>query len=182
MVPVTCPKVPLASYGVSSGDITARRGCTTRGPVSPAEVASECTSYKWRLCWCLADRTQGYSHSEYGNCTNWTKDKAKITFCIPFGLSDFNKMPSGLCNTPHTLQRLMECLFENCRYKTLLLYLDDMIVFSSSTQQHLEKLEEVFSQLQKQALKVKFTKCHFFLRQVKYLGHVLMQVQETQTR
>lgn len=41
MVPVTCPKVPLASYGVSSGDITARRGCTIRGPVSPAEVASE---------------------------------------------------------------------------------------------------------------------------------------------
>lgn len=98
---------------------------------------------------------------------------AKITFCIAFGLFDFNKMPSGLCNTPHTLQRLMECLFENCHYKTVLLYLDDMIVFSSSTQQHLEKLEEVFSQLQKQGLKVKFTKCHFFLRQVKYLGHVL---------
>lgn len=101
------------------------------------------------------------------------KDKFKTAFCTPFGLFEFNRMPFGLCNSPGTFQRLMERMFGDQRYHSVLLYLDDVIVFSSSVSQHLERLEEVFSRLQQQGLKVKLSKCNFFQKQVKYLGHVV---------
>ncbi len=114
------------------------------------------------------DLASGYSQVEVAE-----KDRAKTAFCTPFGLFEFNRMPFGLCNAPSTFQRLMERMFGDCRYQSVLLYLDDLIVFSSSVQQHLKRLEEVFSRLQKQRLKIKMSKCHFFQTQVKYLGHVV---------
>lgn len=101
------------------------------------------------------------------------KDTFKTAFCTPFGLFEFNRMPFGLCNAPGTFQRLMERMFGDQRYHSVLLYLDDVIVFSSSVGQHLERLEEVFSRLKQQGLKVKLSKCNFFQKQVKYLGHVV---------
>ena len=67
----------------------------------------------------------------------------------------------------------MERMFGDCRYQSVLLYLDDIIVFSTTVQQHLERLGEVFSRLQKQGLKVEVSKCSFFQHQVSYLGHVV---------
>lgn len=101
------------------------------------------------------------------------KDKFKTAFCTPFGLFEFNRMPFGLCNAPGTFQRLMERMFGDCRYQSVLLYLDDVVVFSATVEQHLERLEEVFARLQNQKLKVKLSKCHFFQHQVSYLGHVV---------
>lgn len=100
-------------------------------------------------------------------------DKAKTVFCTPFGLFEFNRMPFGLCNAPGTFQRLMERIFGDQRYQSVLLYLDNVIVFSTTMQQYLERLEEVFARLQKQNLKVKLTKCQFFQVQVSYLGHMV---------
>lgn len=100
-------------------------------------------------------------------------DKAKTAFCTPFGLFEFNRMPFGLCNAPGTFQRLMERMFGDCRYQSVLLYLDDVIIFSATVKQHLERLGEVFSRLQTQGLKVKLSKCSFFQHQVNYLGHVV---------
>ncbi|KAL6476359.1 hypothetical protein MHYP_G00148580 [Metynnis hypsauchen] len=101
------------------------------------------------------------------------KDKFKTAFCTPFGLFEFNHMPFGLCNAPGTFQRLMERMFGDCHYQSVLLYLDDVVVFSATVEQHLERLEEVFARLQMQKLKVKLSKCHFFQHQVSYLGHVV---------
>ncbi len=89
-------------------------------------------------------------------------DKAKTDFCTPFGLFEFNRMSFGLCNAPGTFQRLMEWLFEDRRFSSLLLYLDDIIVFSSSVQEHFLRLEEVFKRLQQESLKIKLSKCCFF--------------------
>lgn len=101
------------------------------------------------------------------------KDKCKTAFCTPFGLFEFNRMPFGLCNAPSTFQRLMERMFGSQHFQTLLLYLDDVIVFSSSMEQHLERLERVLSRLHQEGLKVKLEKCCFFRTEVKYLGHVI---------
>lgn len=100
-------------------------------------------------------------------------DKSKTAFCTPFGLFEFNRMPFGLCNAPGTFQRLMERMFGDCRYQSVLLYLDDVIVFSATVEQHLERLREVFDRLQREGLKVKLSKCQFFQHQVSYLGHVV---------
>ncbi|KAI5107461.1 hypothetical protein C0J45_3099, partial [Silurus meridionalis] len=100
-------------------------------------------------------------------------DKSKTAFCTPFGLFEWNGMPFGLCNAPSTFQRLMERLFGDQRHQSLLLYLDDIVVFSSSVTQHLERLEVVLGRLKREGLKAKLEKCVFFQEQVKYLGHVV---------
>lgn len=101
------------------------------------------------------------------------KDKAKTAFCTPFGLFEFNRMPFGLCNAPSTFQRLMQRLFGEQHCQSLLLYLDDVVVFSSTISQHLERLEGVLSRLQQEGLKAKLEKCAFFKQEVGYLGHVI---------
>ena len=102
-------------------------------------------------------------------------DKHKTAFCTPFGLFEFNRMAFGLCNAPSTFQRLMERIFGDQSFQSLLLYLDDVVVFSTSVKQHLQRLELVLQRLQKENLKVKLSKCCFFQKQVKYLGHVVSE-------
>jgi len=101
------------------------------------------------------------------------EDKYKTAFCTPFGLFEFNRMPFGLCNAPSTFQRLMERIFGDQSFQSLLLYLDDVIIFSSSIDQHLQRLEMVLNHLRQQNLKIKLSKCCFFRSEVHYLGHVV---------
>ncbi len=101
------------------------------------------------------------------------KDRQKTAFCTPFGLYQFNRMPFGLCNAPGTFQRLMERILGDQHFQSLLLYLDDVVVFSSSFEQHLSRLKLVLSRFRECGLKVKWSKCSLFQRQVSYLGHVI---------
>lgn len=100
-------------------------------------------------------------------------DRPKTAFCTPFGLFEFNRMPFGLCNAPSTFQRLMERMFGAQHCQSLLLYLDDIIVFASSVESQLSRLDLVLTRLQKEGLKVKLEKCRFFKKEVQYLGHLV---------
>lgn len=82
-------------------------------------------------------------------------------------------MPFGLCNTPITFQRRMEWMFGDQHCRPLLLYLHDVVVFSSTVDEHLSRLKLVLDRFQKEGLKAKLEKCHFFKQQVQYLGHVV---------
>lgn len=101
------------------------------------------------------------------------RDKPKTAFCTPFGLFEFNRMPFGMCNSPSTFQRLMERIFGDQSLQSLLLYLDDIVIFSATFKDHLQRLELVLTRLQEQHLKLKLKKCHFFQHEVKYLGHIV---------
>ena len=111
--------------------------------------------------------------SGYNQVPMSEKDKQKTAFCTPFGLFEFNRMPFGLCNAPSTFQRLMERIFGAQHFQTLLLYLDDVVVFSSSIDEHLQRLDAVLSRLRDEGLKAKLEKCCFFRTEVKYLGHII---------
>lgn len=111
--------------------------------------------------------------SGYNQVSVAEKDRAKTAFCMPFGLFEFQRMPYGLCNATGTFQRLMERIFGDQRFHSLLLYLHDVVVFSSTFKQHLERLELVFSSLREHGLKLKLKKCNFFQLEVKFLGHVV---------
>lgn len=102
-------------------------------------------------------------------------DRAKTAFCTPFGLFEWNRMPFGLCNAPSTFQRLMQRMFGDQQCQSVLLYLDDIVVFSSTVSQHLQRLEIVLTRLQMEGLKAKLEKCDFFKTEVRYLGHVISQ-------
>uniref|UniRef100_A0A8C5C0T7 Gypsy retrotransposon integrase-like protein 1 n=1 Tax=Gadus morhua TaxID=8049 RepID=A0A8C5C0T7_GADMO len=82
-------------------------------------------------------------------------------------------MPFGLCNAPSTFQRLMERIFGDQHCQSLLLYLDDIVVFSSTVTEHVERLESVLGRLQQENLKAKWEKCCFFKPEVSYLGHII---------
>ncbi|XP_073510768.1 uncharacterized protein [Phyllobates terribilis] len=100
-------------------------------------------------------------------------DREKTAFTTPMGLSEFTCMPFGLCNAPGTFQRLMECCLGHRNFETVLLYLDDVIVYSKTYEDHLKHLAEVFEALASYGLKVKPSKCHLLKPKVQYLGHVV---------
>ena len=87
------------------------------------------------------------------------------------GVYEFLRMPYGLCNALATFQRLMQnCLGElNLTYA--LIYLDDVIVFSRTEEEHLHHLRVVFGQFLEHGLKLKPSKCHFLQDQIRFLGH-----------
>ena len=80
-------------------------------------------------------------------------------------------MPFGLCNAPPTFQRLMlNCLGElNLTY--CLIYLDDVIIFSKTEEEHLERMRVVFDRFCEHGLKLKPSKCEVFKTEINYLAH-----------
>ncbi|XP_071948803.1 uncharacterized protein [Antedon mediterranea] len=97
----------------------------------------------------------------------------KTALRVPWGLYEFVRMPQGLSNSPGTFQRVMEYVLGDMNLTQIVLYLDDILIFSSSFKQHLSRLENVLSRLYKYGLKVKGKKCDFFKTEVTYLGHVI---------
>ena len=100
-------------------------------------------------------------------------DKEKTAFSTRRGHYEFNVMPFGLTNAPATFQRLMECVLAGLTGEQCLIYLDDIIVFSSTFEEHLQRLTNVFIALRKAGLKLKPSKCFFAQKEVHYLGHVV---------
>ena len=99
--------------------------------------------------------------------------REKSAFTTRNGLWRWKVLPFGLTSAPATFQRLMEKVLHGLHWKTLLLYLDDIIVISPDFDSHLERLEEVLKRLRRANLKLKPSKCELFRDEVRYLGHVV---------
>ena len=91
----------------------------------------------------------------------------------PLGFYEFLRMPFGLTNTPSMFQRLMETAFNEVHLSWILIYLDDIIIPSSTVDEQIARLRLVFQKLRDTGLKLKPSKCQWFLREVKYLGHIV---------
>ena len=101
-------------------------------------------------------------------------DKFKTAFSAgPLGFYECNRMAFGLTNAPATFQRLMERCMGEYHLRECLIYLDDIIIFSKTFDEHITRLENVFKQLEKHGLKLKASKCEFFKKEVQYLGHIV---------
>ncbi|CAI5671482.1 unnamed protein product [Oreochromis niloticus] len=100
-------------------------------------------------------------------------DKPKTAFVCPLGFWEFNRMPQGVTNAPSTFQRLMERCMGDMHLKDALVFLDDVIVFSRTLEEHEERLMKVLTRLKEFGLKLSPEKCVFFQTSVRYLGHVV---------
>lgn len=98
-------------------------------------------------------------------------DKHKTAFCVPNGLYQFRVMLFGLTNAPGTFQRLMDTVLRRLNWKRCLVYLDDIIVFSRTFEEHLKSLDAVFTAPAKANLKLKPSKSTFAMDEVSYLEH-----------
>lgn len=100
-------------------------------------------------------------------------DKSKTAFVCPLGFWEFNRMPQGVTNAPSTFQRLMEKCMGDMHLKEVLVFLDDLIVFSKTLEEHEARLMKVLDRLKEFGLKLSPEKCSFFQTSVRYLGHVV---------
>ncbi|MCG7878981.1 MAG: retroviral-like aspartic protease family protein, partial [Candidatus Thiodiazotropha taylori] len=115
-------------------------------------------------------------HSAFHQVSVKNDDRPKTAFCIPgSGLWQFKVMPYGAINCPAVFQRLMERVLTGLTHVTLLIYLDDIIVYGKTFQVHIRNLEEVFKRLREANLKLKPDKCVFFQKQVSFLGHTISE-------
>ena len=91
----------------------------------------------------------------------------------PLGFWECECMPFVLTNAPATFQRLMESCLGELHLNWCIIYLDDIIVFSQTPEEHLHRLKAVFNKLKAAGLKLKPSKCDLFKQQINYLGHVV---------
>ena len=97
----------------------------------------------------------------------------RTAFRTRFGSFEFKVLPFGLCNAPSTFQRMINEVLLPYLDKFVLLYLDDICIYSKTPEEHLQHLEQVLSALRKHNLLAQASKCEFGLRSIDFLGHIV---------
>ena len=95
----------------------------------------------------------------------------KTAFNSPFGKYEYVKVPFGLAQAPAYFQELMTGILKDFNF--MIAYLNDIIIFSKTPQEHLSHIRKVFQKLRSAKLSMKMSKCKFFLKGIQYLGHIL---------
>ena len=103
------------------------------------------------------------------------EDVPKTAFTTPQGLYEYLVLPFGLSNAPSTFQSVINAILGAELRHCCLVYMDDIVVFSKSAEEHLTHLRLVLSKLQGAKLYAKLSKCRFALSSVKFCGHVIDQ-------
>ncbi|GBG84311.1 hypothetical protein CBR_g38281 [Chara braunii] len=124
------------------------------------------------------DGVQGCKHyrkidlkSGYHQIAIRPEDQHKTAFQTRYGLYEFVVMPFGLCNAPGTFQHAMNRIFHDYLDKFVVVYLDDILVFSKSVEEYAHHLETILSLLRQHKYKVNLEKCEFGRTKILYLGH-----------
>jgi hypothetical protein len=99
--------------------------------------------------------------------------KQKTAFIVDNNLYEWKRLSFGLTNAPGTFQRLMNYVLRSVIGKMCLVYLDDIIVFSKSKEEHLANLGRIFDLLKEADFKLGLSKYKFMRESVQYLGHVI---------
>ena len=95
----------------------------------------------------------------------------KTAFTSPFGKYEYVKVPFGLAQAPAYFQELMTGVLKDLLFA--MAYLDDIIIYSSTPEEHLQHIKTVFEKLHHAKLSMKLSKCHFFTKEIQYLGRIL---------
>lgn len=101
------------------------------------------------------------------------KDREKSAFSTEEGHFQFRRMPFGLKNAPAAFQRMINTALSGLTPTQCLVYLDDVIVYSNSLQEHISRLKNIFERCRATNLKIQLDKSEFLHKSVKYLGHVI---------
>lgn len=100
------------------------------------------------------------------------ESRSRTAFTTPFGLFQFKVMPFGLHGAPATFQRMMDEILRDCTGYAAA-YLDDVVIYSMTWNNHLEHIRAILNKLRKAGLTLKPSKCQFAMDHCSYLGHVV---------
>ncbi|KAK1692193.1 hypothetical protein QYE76_008890 [Lolium multiflorum] len=100
-------------------------------------------------------------------------DIPKTAFTTRYGLYEYNVMSFGLTNAPAYFMNLMNKIFMEFLDKFVVVFIDDILIYSKSEEEHEQHLEVVLETLRQHQLYAKFSKCEFWLKEVGFLGHIL---------
>ena len=141
------------------------KGCISLVPLPKIdELYTKLQGYK---VFSTLDLRSGYYHIGLSDSA-----KPKTAFVVSgMGKFEFNRVPFGLAQAPAYFQRLINEVLTDCNFA--MGYLDDIIIFSKTEEEHLQHLEEIFERLWKAGLKLKLQKCSFFKKHIQYLGHLI---------
>lgn len=114
------------------------------------------------------DLSQGYYQ-----CEIKPEDRAITAFTTPTGQYQMTRLPMGLKISPSSFSRMMTIAMSGLNMEKCLVYLDDLIIFGSTIQQHNRNLIDIFERLRKVNLKLNPEKCNFFKKELIYLGHFI---------
>ena len=145
-----------------------RLNAVTAKDAYPLPRVHECLdSLEGEKYFCSVDLTQGFFQIPVKE-----SDIEKTAFSTSKGgLYEYLVMPMGMCGSANSFQRCVELVFRGLNWRTLLVYMDDIICFGRTFVETLERLEEVFQRLVNANLKLKPKKCCLFQKDVSFLGY-----------
>jgi hypothetical protein len=112
-------------------------------------------------------------NSVYYQISLSAKSRKLTAFCTPFGLFEFNKLPIGIGVGCQVLSRVIDTLFGDLKYRFVYKFMDDLVVYSRSLEEHLEHLERAFTRLEKEGFTLNRHKLLMARREIPFLGHLL---------
>ena len=112
-------------------------------------------------------------HSGYHQIKIRPQDIPKTTFSTRYGLCEYLVMSFGLINAPAFFMYLMNSIFMLELDKFVVVFIDDILIYSKNNEEHAQHLQIVLTRLREHKLYAKFSKCEFWLDRVQFLGHIL---------
>lgn len=165
---------PIVVVAKKNGDIRMcvdfrRLNAVTQRPIFPIPDAHQLfDALDGANVFSTLDLSQGYHQVPVAE-----EDILKTAFTTRKGQFEYLRMPFGLCSAPATFQRLMHTVLKTENWIKCLIYLDDVLIFGRTAEEHLERLRAVLQRMREAGLKLSPEKCHFFQQKVEYLGHVI---------
>lgn len=101
------------------------------------------------------------------------QDRPKTGCVCHRGTYQYKRMPFGLTNTPTSFQRALDRIQTRFQWKTFLIYLDHVIIFSNNVEDHIRHVNDVLSCLAQAGVSLSVKKCSFFTKKVEHIGHII---------